>query len=227
MSPRNILNNVVEGNVEQLKKAVEFFTMACRPTVGYKQIARYLDITIEVVSNTESIPTVVVPEKKPVNKYLAEAEMFRDMFINKSKRIVTSPVVKETPVLVDLFNDFDTPQVEVQPELKVEEKPVVFSLETPELLSYDDFVAEITKGILLKQTRRDDEVDIVVKAVWRKFKDRLVSKESCRHLCIEIHKAFTATMEQLPPHWFFVQSKHFISGYYQEAVNVCRPKVTP
>ena len=61
MSPSNILNHVVEGDTNLLKKASEYFTQACRSTVGYKQIANYLKVMVVVITSS---PSVVVEEKK-------------------------------------------------------------------------------------------------------------------------------------------------------------------
>ena len=46
MSPRNIANKVVSGDITLLNKAIEFFTLACRSVVGYKQLAAYTGLTI-------------------------------------------------------------------------------------------------------------------------------------------------------------------------------------
>ena len=51
MSPSNILNNVVEGDIKLLKKAQKYFKAACRSVVGYKQLASYLSVSIIVVSS--------------------------------------------------------------------------------------------------------------------------------------------------------------------------------
>lgn len=61
MSPSSILNHVVEGDTNLLKKASEYFTKACRSTVGYKQIANYLKVMVVVITSS---PSVVVEEKK-------------------------------------------------------------------------------------------------------------------------------------------------------------------
>lgn len=61
MSPSNILNHVVEGDTNLLKKASEYFTQACRSTVGYKQIADYLKVTVVVITSS---PSVIIEEKK-------------------------------------------------------------------------------------------------------------------------------------------------------------------
>lgn len=212
MSPRNILVNLVEGDVNLLKKAQYFFTMACRPTVGYKQLSRYLGVEIVVMKGEAPIKT-----EKTVNKYDAEVKALKEMMAMRSqpkllvKREVPLPETKP-----NMFSDFTPTITEV-------EIPVV-SHEPPAPLTYIEFVQEITSGILLKPTRRGDEVDRVVKAVWGKYKDRLESKAECRQLCIEIHKAFTEMLYRLPPNWLFVQSKHFIDGAYKVAVNNCYPK---
>lgn len=227
MSPRNILNNVVEGNVELLKKAKKFFMLACRPTVGYKQLSRYLGVTIVVVE----AKTVKIEEQVPapvVNKYIAEATAFKELFIMKTKpKVEEKPVPVLTPAPVDMFADFNTEYVQPEEQfISNEDSKMVFDFEDTTPISFDQFVQEIANGILLKQTRRDDEVDIVVKAVWRRFKDRVENKAACKQFCIEVHKAFTATMNELPPHWFFVQSNNFIKGYFQTAIDYCRPQVT-
>lgn len=210
MSPRNILTNLVEGDINLLKKAQYFFTMACRSVVGYKQLARYLGV--EIIVMKEESP--VKPEKV-ANKYDAEVKALKAMLELRSQ---PKPLVKrEIPLPQtepNMFSDFSP----IEPEF------TTVSHESPSLLSYDDFVGEITKGILLKTTRRGDEVDRVVKAVWNKYKDRLESKAECRQLCIEIHKAFTEMLYRLPPNWLFVQSKHFIDGAYKVAVDNCYPR---
>lgn len=225
MAPRNILNNIVEGNVELLKKAREFFTLACRPTVGYKQLSRYLGVTIVVVE----AETVKIEEQVPapvVNKYIAEATAFKELFIMKTKpKVEEKPVPVLTPAPVDVFADFSQECTQSEEPITKAASRMVFDFEDTSPVSFNQFVQEITNGILLKPTRRDDEVDIVVKAVWRRFKDRVENKEACKQFCIEVHKAFTATMNELPPHWFFVQSNNFIKGYFQTAINYCRPQV--
>ena len=55
MSPSNILNNVVEGDIKLLKKAQKYFKAACRSVVGYKQLASYLSVSIIVVSSSPAV----------------------------------------------------------------------------------------------------------------------------------------------------------------------------
>ena len=240
-SPRNLMSRVIScGAVERviLQEAQEFYTMACRPTVGYKQIASMFDLDIQ--ADSSFIAEVLPKEEEPK----MENSITSRFKINRERKVydVTNPatrkkiedVVVETPTIadiiamsqVDTFADFSEVVQPVNNEpvqlVTFEQSVEDFSMTT---MDFNLFVNEIQKGLELKKTRGRADVDGVVKAVWRRFKDDLegANKQAAKQFCIEVHNSFNQLMDEQPRHWFFIPVATYTNGYFQEAISRCIP----
>lgn len=102
MSPANILNNVVEGDIKLLKKAQEYFTKACRSTVGYKQLANYLSINVVVISAS---PSISVPVSKcdnlqyPLNELRHDLLRYKTLSLNNVDNIIKRAFKRDKDLL--------------------------------------------------------------------------------------------------------------------------------
>lgn len=255
MSPRNIINNLVEGDINLVNKAIEFFKEACRPTVGYKQIALYLNIEVLVVSKQKEKSAIEISNEMKKAQYreelrlMKEAELERKRNNSKAVSSQVEPVVEETNTTkqentkVDIQQgqlDFDSVEIlptdqrdwteEDQYTQDLVKKTINEYYEDPNQidmvdhrLSYEGFAEELYKGFHLKTTRRLDEIERVIKAVYRKHKGNLINPEACRNLCIQAREAYKAMMDENPSSWTWIPTHTYTKRWFAHAVRVCTP----
>lgn len=198
MSPRNIVANVIDCTTKEqelLYKAAEYFKSTCRATIGYKQLSSYIGKDI-----------VIQPEKESVDLLQQIYNEFNSDYGNK--------VIEAT---------LPTPQVEVQLTENISNETIKEINKSPTTVDeYFKFVNELYTGIFHKQTRRLDEIDIVIKAVWREHSKGLSVEayKLCREFCIRIHKDFALYMQDMPSHWYFIKTVGFLPTYDKAVYSV-------
>lgn len=266
MSPRNILNNLVEGDINLVNKAIKFFKEACRPTVGYKQIALYLNIEVLVVSKQKEKSAIELSNEMKKAQYreelrlMKEAELERKRNNSKAVSNQVEPVIEKTNNATkqgetkgDIQQghlDFDSVEILPMYEMDIAEvgmdhrdwdeedrhtrqlvqKTVEEYYEDPNhidmvdsRLTYEGFAEELYKGFHLKTTRRLDEIERVIKAVYRKHKGNVTHPEACRNLCIQAREAYKAMMDENPSSWTWIPTHIYTKRWFAHAVRVCTP----
>lgn len=241
MSPRNILNNLVEGDINKVMKAMDYFKEACRPTVGYKQIAAYLGMEV-IVARDELVSEVVKPKsaieisneiKKA--KYKEEAEAMKKAMLERkrdNRKAVTPVVKKESEEKVKTneegqqgqldFTDIPA-EVEIESSEQIVHNIINEYFSEVQQTSYKVFADELYKGFRLKTTRRLDEIERVIKAVYKKHKPFMSNPEACRNLCIQAREMYLEMMDENPNHWTWIPTTTYTSKWFSKAVRECDP----
>lgn len=207
MAPANILSNVMDANEAELvllRKVVEFFKLACKPTVGYKQLMSMccdLDIVVDSTYVKEVVPTKPV-KAKPMS------------LLEKMKATISTPTISP--------EQFEADRIGVTLEEYIEHRNMVNSSlpnsivpetkEEPTLISTQAFIDEVIKGISLKSTRRLEEVETVLKAVWREYKDMVEDKEACKQFCVDVRRSFIFIKAELPSRYNFMYTNYFLQS---------------
>lgn len=228
MSPRNILNNLVEGDINLVNKAIEFFKQACRPTVGYKQIASYLNIEVIVSSEKKDKSELEKSNEVKMAKYKEELRLMKEAASERKKNnnqavVIKKPVeeiVKVEPV--QEYLDFDSVTT-IEPQYEEQDWYQEQTSNVSSKLTYQDFVEELYKGFHLKPTRRLDEIEKVIKAVYRKNKANLEQPNACRELCIQAREAYLALMDNNPTNWTWIPTQTYTAQWFSQAVRMCDP----
>lgn len=105
MAPRNILLNLVEGDVSLLTKAKDYFSAACRSVVGYKQIAELLGVTVIVIPSVPVVSLVVDPVIIPTPQLEANVYNPNQVLFNELARTNTLALHNLDRIVKNVYKD--------------------------------------------------------------------------------------------------------------------------
>lgn len=186
MSPRNILNNIVVASPLErtlLEKAAKYFALACRPTVGYKQLMNYISvcITVElspiVPKEVDVLDTILsIPKDKPNLLDILRKAQAKDQ---QSKPIVEKPVL-EAEVDNDQFRSYR----------KVEEEVI---------LSVEEFMQKVNNYFNQHYTINQAQVERILKKLYADYKTD--NPERTKAFVIHVRSDFLKHLENIQCHY--------------------------